>query len=50
VLAAALPLIAFVYDRRGFDTLVRILAVAAVVILLAIALLPRRLPTPVPAA
>jgi MFS family permease len=48
-LAAALPLIAFVYERWGFDTLFRILAVAAAVILCAVALLPRRLPTPVPA-
>jgi MFS family permease len=45
-LAAALPLIAFVYERWGFDTLFRILAVAAAVILCAVALLPRRLPTP----
>jgi MFS family permease len=48
-LAAALPLIAFVYEHWGFDTLFRILAVAAAVILCAVALLPRRLPTPVPA-
>jgi uncharacterized membrane protein YcfT len=48
-LAAALPLIAFVYERWGFDTLFRILAVAAAVILCAVALLPRRLPMPVPA-
>jgi MFS family permease len=45
-LAAALPLIAFVYERWGFDTLFRILALAAAVILVAVALLPRRLPTP----
>ncbi|HXW48936.1 MAG TPA: MFS transporter [Xanthobacteraceae bacterium] len=45
-LAAALPLIAFVYDRWGFDTLFRILAAAAAVILCAVALLPRRLPAP----
>ena len=45
-LAAALPLIAFVYERWGFDTLFRILAAAAAVILVAVALLPRRLPTP----
>jgi hypothetical protein len=30
----------------GFDTLFRILAAAAALILLAVALLPRRLPTP----
>jgi MFS family permease len=46
VLAATLPLIAFVYDAWGFDTLFRILAGAAVVILAAVAVLPRRLPTP----
>jgi predicted MFS family arabinose efflux permease len=45
-LAAALPLIAFVHDHWGFDTLFRILAAAAAVILLAVALLPRKLPTP----
>lgn len=45
-LAAALPLIAFVYEHWGFDTLFRILAAAAAVILIAVALLPRRLPTP----
>jgi len=51
-LAATLPLIAFVYDAWGFDTLFRILAGAALVILAAVALLPRKLPTPeaVPAA
>ncbi len=46
VLAATLPLIAIVYDRFGFDTLFRILAGAALVILIAVALLPERLPTP----
>ncbi len=46
VLAASLPLIAFVYDTWGFDTLFRILAAAALVILAAVAVLPRRLPTP----
>lgn len=46
VLAATLPLIAFVYDTWGFDTLFRILAGAALVILAAVAVLPRRLPTP----
>lgn len=45
VLAAALPLIAFVYDAWGFDTLFRILAATAMVILIAVACLPRRLPT-----
>ena len=43
VLAVALPLIAFVYDRWGFDTLFRVLAVTAAVILGTVSLLPRRL-------
>jgi MFS family permease len=46
VLAATLPLIGVVYHNWGFDTLFRILAVAAVVILGAVALLPRKLPAP----
>jgi MFS family permease len=46
VLAAALPLIALVHERWGFDTLFRILAGAAVVIFCAVASLPRRLPEP----
>ncbi len=46
VLAASLPLIAFVYENWGFDTLFRILAGAAVVILLAVVALPKRLPQP----
>ena len=46
VLAAALPFIAFVYQNWGFDTLFRILASAAVIILAAVAMLPKRLPTP----
>lgn len=45
VLAASLPLIAFVYDNWGFDTLFRILACAALLILAAVAILPQRLPT-----
>ena len=44
VLAASLPLIAFVYDRWGFDTLFRILACAAFLILAAVVALPRTLP------
>jgi len=44
VLAATLPLIAFVYDRWGFDHLFQILALAAFVILLAATLLPKRMP------
>ncbi|WP_136658867.1 MFS transporter [Nitratireductor sp. XY-223] len=43
-LAASLPMIAFVYDRWGFDTLFRILAAAAMVIFVAVSALPRRLP------
>ena len=46
VLAITLPMVAYVYDNWGFDTLFRILAVAALLILLAVALLPRRLPVP----
>jgi len=46
VLAATLPLIGFVYHNWGFDTLFRILAAAAVVILCAVTILPRKLPTP----
>lgn len=44
VLAATLPLIAFVYDTWGFDTLYRVLAGAAVVIFGAVSLLPKKLP------
>jgi len=46
VLAASLPLIGFVYHNWGFDTLFRILAGAAVVILVAAIALPKKLPTP----
>ena len=51
VLAAALPLIAFVYENWGFDALFRVLAVSAAVILGAVLMLPQRLPRaqPVPA-
>jgi len=49
VLAVALPLIAFVYDNWGFDTLFRVLAVTAAVILGTVSLLPRQIPTQVPA-
>jgi MFS family permease len=48
-LAAALPLIAVVYERWGFDTLFRVLALTALVILITVACLPRTLPTPAPA-
>jgi MFS family permease len=43
-LAASLPLIAFVYETWGFDTLFRVLAGAALVILIGVAFLPRRMP------
>jgi len=46
VLAITLPLIAFVYEQWGFDTLFRILAGAALLILCAVMALPKRLPTP----
>ncbi len=46
VLAATLPLIAFVYERWGFDALFKLLAVAATLILLAVLQLPRQLPEP----
>jgi MFS family permease len=46
VLAVALPLIAFVYENWGFDTLFRILAGAGLVILMAVMILPKQLPTP----
>ena len=46
VLAASLPLIAFVHATYGFDMLFRILAVAAAVIFVATACLPARLPAP----
>lgn len=49
VLAATLPLIAIVYERWGFDTLFYILATAALVILAAVSVLPKKLPTPAPA-
>jgi MFS family permease len=44
VLAATLPLIAFVYETWGFDMLFRVLAVSAAVILGAVLMLPQRLP------
>ena len=49
-LAAALPLIAFVYESWGFDALFRLLAVSAAIILGAVILLPQRLPEPQAAA
>jgi MFS family permease len=45
VLAATLPLIAFVHSGWGFDRLFIILACAAAVILLAVSTLPTRLPS-----
>lgn len=45
-LAAALPLIAFVYENWGFDALFRVLAVSAAIILSAVIMLPQRLPEP----
>ena len=45
-LAASLPLIAFVYERWGFDTLFRVLAATALAILVTVACLPRTLPAP----
>lgn len=45
VLALSLPLIAFVYENWGFDTLFRILAAVGLVIVAAAAILPRKLPT-----
>ena len=45
-LAAALPLISFVYGAYGFDTLFRLMAVAAAIIFVAVACLPSRLPQP----
>jgi MFS family permease len=50
VLAAALPMIAFVYENWGFDALFRVLALSAAVILAAVFLLPQRLPEPEAAA
>ena len=43
-LAAALPLIALVYERWGFDTLFYVLAAAAAVILALVSCLPRKMP------
>jgi len=44
VLAAALPLIAFIYGNWGFDALFRVLALSAALIFAAVSLLPQRLP------
>lgn len=50
VLAAVLPLIAWVHQNWGFDVLFHILAVSAAAILLAVLFLPSRLPEPRSAA
>ena len=49
VLASTLPLVGFVYNNWGFDTLFRVLAAAALVILAAAACLPGRLTASEPA-
>lgn len=48
VLAATLPLIAWIHQGWGFDRLFQVLAAAAGAILVAVWLLPRRLPDPEP--
>jgi MFS family permease len=45
-LAATLPLIKYVYATWGFDTLFRILAVSAAIILAVVSQLPSRMPQP----
>jgi MFS family permease len=47
-LAAALPLIKYVYATWGFDMLFRILALAAAIIFAVVSRLPHKLPQPVP--
>jgi len=49
-LAAALPLIAVVYEHWGFNALFRLLAVSAAIILGAVVMLPQRLPRAEPVA
>lgn len=49
VLAAALPLIAYIHGNYGFDVLFRVLAGAAALILAAVAMLPHQIPTGDPA-
>ena len=48
-LAAALPLISFVYERWGFDTLFYVLSASAAVILVLVTCLPRKMPVAAPA-
>ncbi len=45
VLALTLPVIAFIHQNWGFDTLFRMLSGSAVVILIAVSILPKKLPT-----
>jgi MFS family permease len=45
VLAITLPAIAFIHLNWGFDTLFRVLSGAAFVVLIAVSILPKRLPT-----
>jgi MFS family permease len=49
VLAATLPFVAVVYNQWGFDTLFRVLSGLALLILIAVACLPRVMPAPSPA-
>jgi MFS family permease len=49
VLALSLPLIGYVYENYGFDTLFRLMAGAAAAIFVVTACLPSRLPAPAPA-
>ena len=49
VLAAALPLIALIYERSGFDMLFYVLAAAAALIFIIVSQLPAQLPQTVPA-
>jgi MFS family permease len=46
VLALTLPFVSVVYDRWGFDTLFRVLAVSALLIFAAVACLPGRISAP----
>jgi len=46
VLAASLPIISIVYENWGFDTLFKILAAAAALIILIVYMLPKQLPEP----
>ena len=48
-LALALPLIGFVHERWGFDTLFRLLTLVAATVFVAALMLPARLPEPRPA-